>query len=1536
MIEGVPNQGDARLLRETYTELYITEGGGGEVNDEHEVRQIERISWRKATQGRPINCNDIFKILSDNDWRKGHVVSVRHRDISGDSEDDDDDDYDDICYDDIYFKSSANLSPTLPYSKPSHRQQPPMRMRTVLTKGVAGIGKTVSVQRFILDWAEGQANQDVDFIFPLPFRELNLMKEMKLCLMDLILHFFSNINDPKILTSSEYKLVFIFDGLDECRLPLDFQFNPRCSDVTMPAPVDVLLTNLIKGNLLPYALLWITTRPAAASHIPPKYVDQLTEIRGFSGPQKEEYFRKNITDEDLASRTITHLKSCRSLFIMCHMPMFCWILATVVERMSDASERVALPRTLTQTYTHFLIVQTSVKTEKYQERRETDEEMIFNLGKLAFQQLEKGNVIFYEEDLRECGIDVMEASVYSGVCTQIFREEPGLYRGKVFSFVHLSIQEFLAALFVFLCLCNKDRVLPDQQNTSQLSALFRAATFHDLHKTAVNLALASDNGHLDLFLRFLLGLTLESNQILLRHLLPQTRCQIHSLEPTVQFIKQRIGDQNALDRRINLFYCLNELNHHAVVEDIDRSSGTLSVEMLLPAAWKTRKFEFKISEEQVDEFDLQKYIRTPEKDLTELLSPDEVFQRLIPVVTSAFLQNCSLTEKSCATLASAARSSSSCLKELDLRGNGLRDAGVTYLADLLNNPQCKLRRLVLSWCSLTEKSCDVLASAARSASCSLKELDLSGNELCDAGVQHLSDLLKNPHCKLEKLVLRSCSLTEKSCAALASVAITSSFGLRELNLSKNKLLDAGVQHLSDLLRAPHCKLEKLELENCSLTEKSCAALATAIVTSTCSLKSLNLSKNDLYDTGVQHLSDLLKNPLCKLEKLELIKCLLTKGSCVVLASAASSVSCSLKRLTLGGNELYDAGVEHLSELLKDPHCKLETLEMGGCRLTERSCAAIASAAGSAFCCLKELILSYNRLQDAGVQHLSDLLHNPNCKLETLELQRCAITEQGCAALASAATSTPCSLKALTLSGNRLYDAGITHMAEFLKSPHCQLEKLVLRWCSLTEKSCTVLASALSSHSCLKELDLWGTVLPHSDDLQHLTGLLKNPSSKLETLTVAGHTFRKKHPEQPAVVISRPLHSDAAELQLTHKAQPDPGTQLLSAEPPKEGPHSNFLLRSCESCVEVPDSSHWVLLEPEVSTEKSISTYSLSSPAGSYECSITGLRWSCAGPVTLQYHFTDWYVFAEQLAQMQLRPAGPLMDIRITSGELEEIHLPHFLCLGGSKAPQSKAVKVLHEQDGGVSLEECELTRHHARILQPSFSLLGLVLSVIDWVMPKVHCELLLFCTCSSPLVLHVYLVPNDPAHIRAIHTKEKPKAVWIDKPGATGPLRHEDSVCVRTSCESEIVPEKINLWPLSTGNYCEVYMEVPDESFDMEVVSSQRTELVWRAKIRRKDYLPPSGDQGQVGSKVAAVFVDENRAELIRRVTEVMPVADELFSQRVIGQETYATIQAAATSQGKMRALYEGLHSAGAQGKLAFYRILQAQQRLLVEELWAA
>ncbi|XP_055042869.2 NLR family CARD domain-containing protein 3-like [Misgurnus anguillicaudatus] len=663
-------QGIKALSGSIYTQLYVIEGESEGVNEEHEVLQIDK-ELKTQKQCQLIHCRDIFNFLPESGCEKGREEKIK-------------------C---------------------------------VLTKGIAGIGKTVSVQRFILDWAEGTANQDVDFMFVLPFRALNLIKDDQYSLHKLLIDFNPELQDlhPKIY--EERKVVFIFDGLDESRIELKFLESVDIFSVTQTSSVAVLIANLMKGNLLPSAHIWITSRPAAANQIPPEYINRVTEIQGFNDSQKKEYFKKRISDEHQASRIISHIKTSRSLHIMCHIPVFCWISATVLQKILKENDKSEIPKTLTEMYIHFLNIQQS------------NREVLLKLSELAFKQLMKGNVMFYEEDLRDCGIDATEAVRYSGICTEIFKQESVFYQRKVYCFIHLSFQEFLAAFYVF-----HTHVI----NTTETLKMFDSLYF--LLKGAVEKALDCENGHLDLFLRFLLGISLESNQRLLQGLLPHMEESTKIIQKTTAYIKNKIKDGYGLsaDRSINLFLCLFEMNDQTLYREIREflKSERNSRNQISAAHCSAIAYILQMSEEVMDELDLKKYNTS-----------EEGRRNLLPALRNcrkALLANCHLTDQSCEIVASALRSS---LRELDLTNNDLQDSGVKILCTGLKSPQCKLEILRLSGCLVTEEGCCFLASALRSNPSHLIELDLSYNHPGDSGVQMLSALLRDPHCRLDKLNL---------------------------------------------------------------------------------------------------------------------------------------------------------------------------------------------------------------------------------------------------------------------------------------------------------------------------------------------------------------------------------------------------------------------------------------------------------------------------------------------------------------------------------------------------------------------------------------------------------------------------------------------------------------------------------------------------------------------------------------------------------------------------------------------------------------
>ncbi|XP_073809591.1 protein NLRC3 [Danio rerio] len=911
-------------LKEVYTELFITEGDIREVNREHEILLIDdafkTCKAQNKTKHEAIKCNDVFNLNKD------------------------------------------------------------QQEKIVLTKGIAGVGKTVSVHKFILDWAEGKANDEIDFVFLLPFRKMNCIKDTKISLLELLQRFNPELKDletTQIVHICSCTLAFIFDGLDESRLPLEFK-SGMVTSVKERSSVDQLFTSLVNGSLLPSALIWVTSRPAAANQIPPEYVGLTTEVRGFADQQKEEYFRKRITDEAQASRMISHIRKSPSLYIMCYIPVFCWITATVLTDILTGKDEETINTTLTEMYIHFLLIQMNLKSQKHDQKTErertklldSNKTMILKLAKLAFEQLKKDNAVFYEEDLNACGIDVHGDFESIGMLTEIFQQEAGLHELKTFSFVHLSVQEFLAAVHVFLCYLDKNMeelqfFLEEKQTRvwykrllfSQ-SALHADIPLHDLLTHAVNKAVQSEKGHFNLFLRFLLGISLESNQKLLKGLFTHNKDSRDSITTTTKHITEILHSQDvSAETSVNLFYCLLELKDDSLYKQTKEYLRTNLGKPLSSSMCSLLAYVLLMSEEVLDELNLRMYTRS----LGGCLS-------LLPVVRccrKAILSMCSLNDSCCETVALALQNLNSPLTELDMSSNIIQDSGVKLLCEGMNSPHCQLKKLSLDFCMLTDQCCESLSSALQSSNSRLIELDMSDNNLQDSGVELLCEGLKSSTCQLEKLRMGSCNLTGQCCESLSSALQSSNSRLIELDVSNNDLQDSGVKLLCDGLKS--CQLEKLRLEQCNLTGQCCESLSSALQSSNSRLKELDVSNNDLRDSGVKLLCEGMKSPNCHLEKLRLFSINLTDQCHESLTSVLQSSNSHLLELDLSFNDLQDSGVILLCDGLKSPNCQLEKLRLVCCNLSDFCCESLALALHSSNSHLKELDMSGNSLLDSGAR-----------------------------------------------------------------------------------------------------------------------------------------------------------------------------------------------------------------------------------------------------------------------------------------------------------------------------------------------------------------------------------------------------------------------------------------------------------------------------------------------------------------------------------------------------------------------------------------
>ncbi|XP_069761407.1 NLR family CARD domain-containing protein 3 isoform X2 [Narcine bancroftii] len=918
------------------------------------------------------------------------------------------------------MKDSSKHTPLdrlfLPLSKVSI---PP---RISVTVGVAGIGKSTLVKILVCKWSKGELYRDVTFLFPFMFRELNSIE--RISAEKLIKLTFPHVAEANHILNGSVKVVLVFDGLDEFRYPLEFSNSQICTDPKKDIQIDNLITNIIRGNIFSQATVWITSRPTAASQIPAGLVDRMTELRGFEEGEMKGFLETLFEERAMASRVFSHIKAHKSLNIMCSVPSFCRMiglsLAYHLRTSNDGLKPGNVPQTMTEIYTYFFkMILNGDWQEKEQEALKIDQafsnnkKLITNLSRLAFYGLIKRKFVFYEQDMKAHSIDL--SSLQGSLCTKIFAKDESTIC-TVYYFTHITLQEYLAATYYYTA---AKRAIFDLFTESAMS--WPKIGFHNHFKNAVSKSLQSEDGHLDIFVRFLSGLLSPEVNRLLQGLL-LTKDEHNSYRMTVVHHLQGClnTDYAISSRTVNIMHCLQELRHSDIAKGVADALRTGSLAgRLTPINCSALAYLLQVSEECMEE-----------TNLSNCLSYN-IFKSLLPRLL--YCHNLSLAENLISNTGAKAIARSlmvnRTLSALDLRSNSIGPKGAKAFADALKINQ-GLVFLNLQNNFLSEDGAKFVAEALH-VNRKLTILNLQKNSINHEGAKRIASALKH-NGSLKELNLSSNCISDIGTSAIAE-ALKVNRSLCTLNLQSNSISNNGATALTAALKLNEGLID-LNLRENSIGLNGAREIANALRVNKV-LRSLDLTANLLHDEGTTAIASAMEENLC-LTSLHLQWNFISPESAKALARALQS-NHSITSLDLQENSIGDEGIIALSAALKC-NSVLTSLYLQGTSVGERGAKALADAL-SVNRSLTTLDLRGNAVGVAGVKAIAAGL-KVNNSLQTLNLQENSLGLDGAMCIAIALKYNH-SLTHINLQGNRIGESGAKVIAAEIrsKSPHCVVE-----------------------------------------------------------------------------------------------------------------------------------------------------------------------------------------------------------------------------------------------------------------------------------------------------------------------------------------------------------------------------------------------------------------------------------------------------------------------------------------------------------------
>ncbi|KAJ6657027.1 hypothetical protein lerEdw1_003028 [Lerista edwardsae] len=640
---------------------------------------------------------------------------------------------------------------------------------SVMVSGVAGVGKTTLVQKFVYDWARGEHYQKFAFVFYFKFRDLNTVGSTSL--ENLLLREYPRLRDrlETILQKPE-NLLFIFDGLDESNSVLDLSRNRGAEVCQQPRdvkPVVVIVASLLRQTLLKGCTVLLTSRPNRLAQLETGVLHRVTSIVGFLSQEREQYFENFFGSHEVAQKAFVHVRDSQVLYTLCYNPSYCWITCTALEPCfaGKKGRPPPLPKTVTQLFVRYIQHMFDHHTRALPGKAEV-REMLISLGWLADYGL-NNRILVFDQNLLEA-FDVKGSPLLTAFLVESIHGDSSSSQ-VTYSFVHLTVQEFFAALVHYL----------DLREEEFQVTMARAG--------------GPRSGDYEIFLRFLSGLSHPATRAPLEEVLgklssattkkvidwlTQMEITLNGNQMDYSMASLRLDCVESKRKALNFFHLLFEAQNPQLVRQMVGDAAHLDVSelYLLPVDCTILSYILSCCR------------KVELVNLDSCFIQNEGFQKLSPQLHK--------------------------IREVSLRKNNLRDPAVNCLVSALKHPDCQLEALRLGKNAFTAECCKDL-SLALQENRSLLSLDLHKNKLRDEGLSDLLEAFRSPQCRIQTLILQENALSDACCGILSS-ALAENTSLKVLNLSGNPFTDRCASDMRDfILKCPALIVVRLSLTNIS-------------------------------------------------------------------------------------------------------------------------------------------------------------------------------------------------------------------------------------------------------------------------------------------------------------------------------------------------------------------------------------------------------------------------------------------------------------------------------------------------------------------------------------------------------------------------------------------------------------------------------------------------------------------------------------------------------------------------------------------------